>query len=422
MSSIVDVNIGLGNLFGGKDREALLRAKIQLEHSEESLKSEKSLSGELREQLSQLNRQLAFVAAEHQRNIEKIEIYRTSANVSEADLQKQLIDTSGELAKVKSRIENALNIASHGTLRFWTRPIADRIDSYEHRITKSIPIIMFANQKGGVGKTTISTNVAAAFAARGEKVLMVDLDYQGSQSILTNRQIKATDEPKNSVKYLFERELNPNWMELAIKDISPNLSCIQAFYELETIERRLEYGWALSDDNDDVRYRIARALLSEQAQSRFDRVIIDAPPRLTLGFINGFCASTHLYTPTVVDTLSTNAVSAFASVFSELKPIVNPNIRWGGIVGTMTFVNPGDPLSLPANAVNAADDAERSAQKVLKTREPLFIKKPVIKREAVLARATEKGIAYFNESTVVAMFDALAQEIDYKAPSRKSAK
>jgi cellulose biosynthesis protein BcsQ len=219
---------------------------------------------------------------------------------------------------------------------------------------------------------------------------------------------------------LFQDELDPNWQKLAVRKITENLHYVPAFYSFEKIERKLEYEWALGAVSDDVRYRLARALLSDHIQKHYDRIIIDAPPRLTLGFINGFCAATHLYVPTVVDRLSTYAVANFADVFSHLKPILNPRIQWAGIVGTMTSVNPRDPMLLPNNAEDAAAVAERAAQRELRTQEMLFIRKPVIKRDANLARSTEGGIAYLNDSSVRLMFDTLATVIESKAPSRKT--
>jgi cellulose biosynthesis protein BcsQ len=345
-------------------------------------------------------------------------------HTSSEELRKQLGETQGRLSEASARIESALEATAGGTGKFWSRPVYDRFNDYERQIASSIPILLFGNQKGGVGKSTLVTNLAAAFANKGERVLTVDLDYQGSHSSLAQLQMGAGDEePESLIDFLFQDELDSNWPMLAIRRITGSLHYIPAFYNFELLERRLEYRWALGVTKDDVRYRLSRALLSETIQSveqGYDRILIDAPPRFTLGFINGLCTSTHLYVPTVVDLMSTSAVSAFARQFSELKPIINPHIRWSGIIGTITFVNPRDPLKLTKAADDAATAAERAAQNRLHTQEPLFIRKPVIKRDADLARATELGIAYLNDSTVRPMFDALALEIEAKAPSRKT--
>jgi cellulose biosynthesis protein BcsQ len=140
-------------------------------------------------------------------------------------------------------------------------------------------------------------------------------------------------EPESLIDFLFEDSLDPNWNKITLRKVGENIHYIPAFYNFELVERRVEYRWALGFTNDDVRYRLARALLSKNVQESFDRVLIDAPPRFTLGFVNGFCAATHLYVPTVVDLLSASAVGSFARQFRELKAIVNPRIQWRGSSG-----------------------------------------------------------------------------------------
>jgi chromosome partitioning protein len=353
-------------------------------------------------------------AARDRRALEELQ---SIASSSENVLKKELVQAQTRLAHVTGRLDQALELTAGGTERFWSRPVGNRFVDYEHQLASSIPILLFGNQKGGVGKSTTVTNLAAAFAAKGERVLTVDLDYQGSHSSLVQLQL-GQDEPESLIDFLFEDSLDANWSKLAIRKVTENLHYIPAFYNFELIERRVEYRWALGATTDDARYRLARALLSRDVQERFDRVLIDAPPRFTLGFVNGFCAATHLYVPTVVDLLSASAVGSFARQFRELRAIVNPRIQWAGIIGTLTFLNTKDPLSLPGTAESAADAAEGAAQSALGTQERLFIRNPVIVRDANLARATEKGIAYLNDSNRRPMFDALAAVIESKAPRK----
>jgi cellulose biosynthesis protein BcsQ len=399
----------------------LKRLRTDLTRWERDLENEKQLRLSAENTARQASHFARLAEANSARDKAALEDCRTMLSSSKDDLLRELASDQEALREARGRVTGALDLANSGTARFWARAVGPRLADYERLIAESIPSVIFGNQKGGVGKSTTATNIAAAFASKGERVLIVDLDYQGSQSILGQLQLGEKDkEPESLVDFLFQEQLDPNWTKLAIRELSENLHDIPAFYSFEIIERRLEYEWALGLTTDDVRYRLARALLSDYVQENFDRIIIDAPPRLTLGFVNGFCAATHLYVPTVVDRLSTFAVANFADIFSGLKPTINPSIRWAGIVGTMTYVNTREPLILPRNAEDAAGVAERAAQRALKTQEPLFIRKPVIKRDSDLARATEGGIAYLNDSTVQPMFDALAAVIESKAPSRKT--
>jgi cellulose biosynthesis protein BcsQ len=335
-------------------------------------------------------------------------------------LRKQLVELQAQLADKTHRLDDALTSTSGGTERFWSQPPRGRFNEYPEWIRDSIPVLLFGNQKGGVGKSTLVTNLAAAFAARGERVLTVDIDYQGSHSSLVQLQLhQEAESPESLIDFLFQDTLDPNWMKTVVRRVTDSISYIPAFYSFEPIERKFEYRWALGYTPDDVRYRLARAVLSPELQGKFDRILIDAPPRFTLGFVNGFCAATHLYVPTVVDQLSATAVASFARQFKELKAALNPRIQWAGIIGTLTFPSRRDPLGLTDKAKDVADDAERAVQVLLDTEEPVFIRKPVIVRDADLASATDEGIAYLNDSDVRPMFDELATCIQTKAP-RKS--
>jgi cellulose biosynthesis protein BcsQ len=330
------------------------------------------------------------------------------------------------LASVESKISEALEVTAYPEVtddqtdgKFWARP-ASRWDSYSQDIARSIPILFFGNQKGGVGKTMTSVNLAACFSKRGERVLLIDLDYQGSCSTIALLQagaVDAEDARRSRVNYLFERPLKPDWETLAIRTITPKLDLIEAYYSFEALERGVEYRWCLGEFEDDARYRLAQVLLSPKIQARYDRIIIDGPPRFTLGFVNGLAAATHVFIPTVVDIVSGDGVAYFSRQFKRLAPILNPSLKINGVIGTVNSGNANH--SLPVSSVRIADDIDRVLKVNLETWQSLFIREAVITRTKEIVDVVESGIPYFKAPKSRAMYDNLA-DIIYKRCSSET--
>ena len=113
---------------------------------------------------------------------------------------------------------------------------------------------------------------------------------------------------------------------------------VPAKYQLAPLENQVMIGYLLQEDayEDDGRFRLAKILLDPQVSEMFDIVLIDAPPRLTAGTINAFCASTHLLIPTLFDQLSAETVGTFLKGVVRLKTNLNPCIDLLGIVGMLT--------------------------------------------------------------------------------------
>jgi chromosome partitioning protein len=137
----------------------------------------------------------------------------------------------------------------------------------------------------------------------------------------------------------------------------------------------------------------------------FDLALIDAPPRLTAGTINAFCASTHLLIPTVYDNLSAEAVGTFLGGVQVLKTNLNPGIDLLGVVGTLTY-HQGGLNNREQEAKNVA------VAQVEKTWGPNhhFFKRHIPRREAI-ADAAGESLAYLKDDTVKKWFDELGQEV-----------
>src|SRR5215510_3107966 len=272
------------------------------------------------------------------------------------------------------------------------------------------PVVLMANLKGGVGKSTLVANLAAYFKETGKRVLVIDGDYQGSLSNMllaadgcdrVSPEINKLLEPGSgaasfqSARYLFQRKLSGGSMIVA------------STYALATMENRLMIEYLLGDDRryDDGRYRLANILLSDEVGDAFDLALIDAPPRLTAATINGFCASTHLLVPTVYDKMSAEAVGTFLQGVRSLKNRLNTQIDLLGVVGTLTH-RQDSLLPREQNARNMAKDQVTRAWGANH-----YIFERHIPRRSAIAEAAGGDIAFYRDETVRSLFAALGAEI-----------
>ena len=199
------------------------------------------------------------------------------------------------------------------------------------------PIICVANMKGGVGKTTLSANLAAYFAMKHDKsVLLIDFDYQGSLTTMCLSAAGITTLSQKSQALI--RDTAPGDalnMPVNLRPAMPKVDIFTSYYDLAAIETDQMVAW-LTGALPDKRFYLSHILQSTEFQSRYDVVIIDAPPRFTTSSINALCASTHVLIPTKMDPLSTEAVTYFAKDIERMRGTLFPNLRVLGVVPTMT--------------------------------------------------------------------------------------
>lgn len=202
-----------------------------------------------------------------------------------------------------------------------------------------IPIITVANMKGGVGKTTLTANLAAYFDRQGKRVLIIDLDYQGS---LSQTALAAANLSKmgSVVDELISGDKPAGAILEASQTLTPalpNSRLLSCYYEFADTETHEMVRWLSGNTQDDVRFRMARLLQDPIIKDQFDLVLIDAPPRFSTGTINALCASTHLIIPTVLDQMSAEAVIYFSRDVAAMRSRLFPNLRLVGVVPTLVY-------------------------------------------------------------------------------------
>ncbi len=245
-----------------------------------------------------------------------------------------------EVLRARKRLRHALWAVSKESPGVWLSSPPQYPENYQHLLANSKPIMTIANLKGGVGKTTIAANLAAHYAYQGERVLFIDLDFQGSSSSMMlgapqHQDVAArlVDGGGKEVLLTQTEPLTLNWQPPNWgPHQQPQARGIPAFFNLARADNRVMVRWILKDYKTDPRYWLAVALHDPEVQARFDRVIIDAPPRMVTGCIQALCASTCVIIPTILDQLSADAVDRFVSQLHEEKALW-PKLKIAGVVG-----------------------------------------------------------------------------------------
>lgn len=182
-------------------------------------------------------------------------------------------------------------------------------------------VISFANQKGGVGKTTTCVNMASFMALMGKKILLVDLDPQGNA---TSNLGLIKDGKVNSI-YQVMSDDKP--VEEAIYDTPvKNLSIIPANIDLAGVEVELVYM-------TEREYVIKK--IFEKVKNNYDYITIDCPPSLGLLTINAFTASDAVIIPIQCEFFALEGLSQLMNTIRLVKKKLNPEINIDGVVLTM---------------------------------------------------------------------------------------
>ena len=182
-------------------------------------------------------------------------------------------------------------------------------------------VISFANQKGGVGKTTSAVNVAASLGILGYKTLLIDLDPQGNAT-------SGVGVAKKSLKGTVKEVLSG---ELEIKDVIlqteyQNISIIPTNVSLSGAEFDL-----YNDEGSEYNLKDALAKITND----YDYILIDCPPSLGMLTINAFVASDGIVVPMQCEFYAVEGLSQLITTTKRIKKNYNENLSITGILITM---------------------------------------------------------------------------------------
>jgi chromosome partitioning protein len=244
-------------------------------------------------------------------------------------------------------------------------------------------IIVFANQKGGVGKTTTAASLGAYIAQAGKNVLMVDFDPQGNLSTTL-----GADKAKPGIYEVITGQVDAvaalqQGAEPTLKVLASNIHLSGASAELITENER--------------EFFLKKVL--EPLRDQYDYIFIDSPPSLDVITLNGLAAADQVYIPLQCEYFAMEGLSQLVKTIQAVQRSVNKNLTIGGII-----------LTMYDSRTNLAQEVAKEAVKYFKDK----VFRTIIPRNVHLGEAPSHGLTinkYRPSSPGAKAYEKLASEV-----------
>jgi chromosome partitioning protein len=245
--------------------------------------------------------------------------------------KEQLDKTRANLVKGAMKLEG----------RLWMRKVLRGAPKFRSLSERHAATISVLNLKGGVGKTTVTSHLGAAFAAKGYRVLLLDLDLQGSLSSLFIPETNLAD--RSEEKLLLQHFLmnaaekrKANLLDYCVPIFDGKSAIVPSADSMAYAELNLTMQWLFRLCKRDTRFLLRRALHQRRLTRRFDIVLLDCPPLFNTCCVNALTASDYVVIPVVPSTKAAERVPLLLERLQVLHAVINPELRVAGVLFNRT--------------------------------------------------------------------------------------
>jgi cellulose biosynthesis protein BcsQ len=358
------------------------------------------------ERLTDEYRTTKLTALEHKQGMDVLQ-----KNLENVKKESEAIQANYE--RYRRRIQRA--VSKEGLT--WTEKTPAGATPFKSLDERCTPVIATLNLKGGVGKTTATANLGVALSSLGYRVLLVDLDLQGSLTSLfvsMAQRDKAVKEGRLLGDFLFasfdrESPRLPDYF-LPIEGADGSFIVPTTDNLAYAAETNLALRWRLREHRTDPRFLLRRELQLKRVYQAFDVILLDCPPFLNMCCVNALTAADYVIVPVLPSKQATDRVPKLLSVVKEVRENLNSDLKIMGILPIRTH-----QTGMTAGEKDRFSALRRTCRDVWGQDVPQFER--YIPQNVDIRDAEDEGRPLSPSDKLYPLFQELAREFDGRLPT-----